>query len=137
MYFVLIILILIVVTMKQTFSTINIIKKKIHNYMKNDILTDFSILYIKRKIVTKFHTEKWYKGTSNSILIYQTPINLYLYFVCIFFLFLILEWSKNFCSSFGLPKQILGFVTTGWHLRKGLLLFGGVRCYLVILQLNN
>jgi len=25
--------------------------------MKNDILTDFSILYIKRKIVTKFHTE--------------------------------------------------------------------------------
>ena len=55
--FVLIILIHIVVIMKQTFSIINIIKTKIHNQMKNDILTDSSILDIKRKIVTKFHTK--------------------------------------------------------------------------------
>ena len=106
MYFVLIIVILIVVTMKQTFSIINIIKKKIHNYMKNDILTDFSILYIKRKIVTKFHTEKWYKGTSNSILIYQTPICIFISFVY-FFYFLFLNDQRIFVQVLVSPNKFM------------------------------
>ena len=88
------------------FQSLILSKQRFTTKWKNDILTDFSILYIKRKIVTKFHTEKWYKGTSNSILIYQTPICIFISFVY-FFYFLFLNDQRIFVQVLVSPNKFL------------------------------
>ena len=88
------------------FQSLILSKQRFTTKWKNDILTDFSILYIKRKIVTKFHTEKWYKGTSNSILIYQTPICFFIFFVY-FFYFLFLNDQRIFVQVLVSPNKFL------------------------------